>query len=75
MSQLHFSLNKLILTFPRGAWAAQSVKRLTVNFGSSLDLRVVRSRPPSGCCWAWTLLEILSLVISLCTSSSHTLSK
>ena len=32
----------------RGAWVAQSVEHLTLDFGSGHDLRVVRSSPLSG---------------------------
>jgi len=32
----------------RGAWVAQSVRHLTLDFGSGHDLRVMRSSPASG---------------------------
>jgi len=37
----------LKLKTPRGVWVAQSVERLSPDFGSAQDLRVVRSSPGS----------------------------
>ena len=52
-----------------GAWVAQSVKHLTLDFGSGHDLRVVRFSPELGSRltprWAWSLLKILSLPLLL----------
>ena len=36
-----------------GAWVAQSVKRLTLDFGSAHDLTDVRSSPTSGTALSW----------------------
>ena len=46
---------------------AQSVKRLTLDFGSDHDLTVVRSSPwikSQALHWVWRLLGILSLPLS-----------
>jgi len=39
---------------------AQSIKHLTLDFGSGHDLRVMRSSPSWVLSWAWSLLKILS---------------
>ena len=52
-----------------GAWVAQLVKCLTLGFGSSHDFRVVRLSLHQALCWAWSLLKILSLSLSLCAST------
>ena len=41
-------LEVLIKNWHMGAWVVQYIKRLTLDFGSGHDLRVVRSRPTSG---------------------------
>ena len=42
----------------QGTWAAQSVKRPTLDFSSGLDLRVVSSSPVCwDPCWAQSLLQ------------------
>ena len=42
-------VQRLLLNFLfRCAWVAQSVKHLTLDFGSGHDLRIVRSSPRSG---------------------------
>ena len=54
---------------------AQSVERLTFDFGSGHDLRVVELRPALGSVlMAWILLGILSLPLSLSLSCSCFLS-
>ena len=61
----------------RGAWVAQSVKRLTFHFGSEgHDLVVHEFEPHIGLCAdsAWSLHGILSLSLSLCPFSSLSLS-
>ena len=50
---LHFKNKKA----GRGARVAHSVELLTLDFGSGHDIRVVRSSPTSGLCWAWSLLR------------------
>jgi len=44
---------------------AQSVKWLTLDFGTFNDLRVLRSGQAQPSCWAWSLLRILSLSLPL----------
>ena len=55
----------------RGVWVSQSVKKLTLDFSSGPDIRVVRSSPTPGSALSvvWSLLRILSL--SLCSSPPH----
>ena len=49
----------------RGAWLAQSVKCLTLDFGSVYDLRIVGSSLALGSALtAWCLLGILALPLS-----------
>ena len=43
----------------RGSWVAQSVKRLTTDFSSGHELKIVRSSFASGSEWVETLLKIL----------------
>ena len=43
----------------RGAWVAQSVKRLTLDFGSDHDLRVMGLSPAWGSALRESLLGIL----------------
>ena len=51
----------------------QSVERLTLDFGSGNDLRVAGLSPMSGSALKmWSLLESLSLPLSLCPAPSHT---
>ena len=58
---------------PRGTWGAQSVKHLTLDFGSGHDLMVVRLRTALGSTLtAWSLLGILSLSLSLCLTPACT---
>ena len=47
---------------------AQSVKRLTLDFGSGRDLTVQETKPRVG-----SVLAILSLPLSLCPSPAHAL--
>ena len=58
-----------------GAWVAQSVKHLTLDFGSGHDLSVVRFSPELGSRltprWAWSLLKILSLPLLLPLPPAH----
>ena len=55
-----------------GAWVAQSVKCLTLGFGSGLDLVVHEFKSLMGLCTVvWRLLGILSLSFSLCPSLAH----
>ena len=61
--------------FPGGAWVAQLVKHLILDFGSGHDLRVLRSRPVMGSPWAWNLLKILSPLPSAPSLPRHRLSK
>ena len=50
----------------RGTWAAQSVKRLTLDFGSGHDLTVCKTKPHVRLMLsAQRLLVILSLPLSL----------
>ena len=59
----------------KGAWVAQSVKRLTLDFGSGRDLRFVSSSPTSGSTLiVRSLLGILSLSLPLCLSPARSLS-
>ena len=46
-----------------GAWVAQLVKHLTLDFHSGHDLRVVRSSPCWALCSVWNLLVPLSLLL------------
>ena len=59
----------------RGAWVAQSVKRLTLDFGSGHDLTVRGFKPCMGLCAdsAEACLGF-SLSLSLCSSPTHSLS-
>ena len=55
-----------------GHRVAQSVKRLTLGFGSGHDLTVMRPSPSRQHAeWAWRLLGILSLPLSLCPCPSQ----
>ena len=59
----------------RGAWVAQWVKRLTLDFGSGHDLTFLGSSPTSGSVLrAWSLLGILSPPLSHLLLPSHSLS-
>ena len=50
----------------RGDWVAQSVKRLTLDFGSDRDVKICKLSPMSGfVLTARNLLGILSLLLSL----------
>jgi len=42
----HLSMIKILTDW--GAWVAQLVKRLTLDFGSGHDLKIMRSSPVSG---------------------------
>ena len=60
----------------QGTWVAQSVRHLTLDFGSRHDLAVRRSSPASGSVLsAQSLLGILPLSLSLCPSLAFSLSK
>ena len=64
----------------RGAWVAQSVKRLTLDFGSSHDLTVREFKPHVGLCTdstepAWDSLSLLSLSAPTPLTLSLSLSK
>ena len=71
------SVNSLKLANARGVWVAQSVKSLTLSFGSDHDLMIHEFKPHIGLC-AESLLGILSLSLSLsappCLSVSVSLS-
>jgi len=60
----------LKMDMTQGAWVTQLMKRPTLDFSSGHDLRVVRSSPASGSCWAWSLLKILSPLTLLSLSLS-----
>ena len=49
----------------QGYLMVQSVKCPTLDFGSGHDIRVVRLAPCQALCWECSLLEILSLHLSL----------
>ena len=50
----------------RGAWVAQSVKHLTLDFSLGRDLRIMRSSSTSDSgYWVWSLLKNLSLPLPL----------
>ena len=58
-----------------GVWVAQSVKRLTLGFGSSHDCTVREFEPHVGLhAVAWSLLPILCLPLSLLLPHSYSLS-
>ena len=60
----------------RGAWVAQLVKYLTLDFGSGHDFMVHEIEPALGSALsAWSLLVILSLPLSLLLSPTRTLSQ
>ena len=54
---------------------AQSVKHLTLDFGSDHDLTVHEFRASGSVLTAWSLLGILCLPLSLPLHYSHSLSK
>ena len=56
----------------RGTWVAQSVKRPTLDFSSSHDLRILGLSPAAGS--RWSLLKILSLSPSPPSFHVHSLS-
>ena len=60
----------------RGAWVAQSGKRLTLGFSSGHDLPVRGFKPRMGLCAGGTepAWDSLSFPLSLCPSAAHALS-
>ena len=74
----YIGIGRVRSTGKRGAWVAQSVRRLTLDFGSGHDLTVREFGPRVGLCTdsaepAWNSLS-LSLCLSAALSHVHLLS-